>query len=255
MLSHLEVDPGYEAWVAEWMSLYGEEDLRTFGEPEEWMAQYRKDGPYVWVSWLAELLSGDRSCEWAGWFKAQHESSSWESLSSFDSAAWKVAHTALLKEHRSKLVKLGYDPSELRLEGQNSFVLKGRIAVLAGKPDLVAMQDETATVIDIKSGKPKASHAVQVMLYMYALPVARKVSKDVVLHGRLVYPDHEIEVPFGAVDEVFKERMARLIERLASSQPAVKVPSVDECRFCPISSVDCPERIDVQQEAATTDDF
>ena len=49
MLSHLEVDQRDEAWVAEWMSLYGEEDLRTFGDPEEWMAQYRKDGPYVWV--------------------------------------------------------------------------------------------------------------------------------------------------------------------------------------------------------------
>ena len=35
------------------------------------MAQPRATGPYVWVTWLPRLLSGESSCEWASWFKAQ----------------------------------------------------------------------------------------------------------------------------------------------------------------------------------------
>ena len=37
------------------------------------MAQLRATGPYIWVTWLPRLLSGEGSCEWAAWFKAQHE--------------------------------------------------------------------------------------------------------------------------------------------------------------------------------------
>ena len=41
------------------------------------MPQLRESGPYIWVSWIAKLLTGENSCEWAAWFKAQHETSSW----------------------------------------------------------------------------------------------------------------------------------------------------------------------------------
>ena len=29
------------------------------------MAQLRATGPYIWVTWLPRLLSGESSCEWA----------------------------------------------------------------------------------------------------------------------------------------------------------------------------------------------
>ncbi len=38
------------------------------------MVKLRANGPYVWVTWLPRLLSGESSCEWASWFKAQHNS-------------------------------------------------------------------------------------------------------------------------------------------------------------------------------------
>ena len=41
------------------------------------MAELRKHGPYIWVTWLTRLLAGENSCEWAAWFRAQHESWSW----------------------------------------------------------------------------------------------------------------------------------------------------------------------------------
>ncbi len=51
------------------------------------MAQLRSTGPYVWVTWLLKLLAGESSCEWASWFKAQHEGWSWSRMpSDFDQA-------------------------------------------------------------------------------------------------------------------------------------------------------------------------
>ena len=46
------------------------------------MAQLRATGPYVWVAWLPRLLSGESSCEWASWFKAQHQGDSWARMPS-----------------------------------------------------------------------------------------------------------------------------------------------------------------------------
>ena len=36
------------------------------------MARRRATGSYLWVTWLPHLLSGESSCEWASWLKAQH---------------------------------------------------------------------------------------------------------------------------------------------------------------------------------------
>ena len=72
------------------------------------MAQVRATGPYIWVTWLPRLLSGESSCEWAAWFKAQHEGSSWARVpSDFDQAGWLMDHTALLNEQREVWEKQG----------------------------------------------------------------------------------------------------------------------------------------------------
>ena len=114
------------------------------------------------------LLSGEGSCEWAAWFKAQHEGSSWaRAPSDFDQAGWLMDHTALLNEQREVWEKQG---CSVLTEAQNSFTLRGSSASLAGKPDLVAQRRDGVTVIDAKSGRPSPHHAIQVMIYMYALP-------------------------------------------------------------------------------------
>ena len=41
------------------------------------MPVLRKDGPYIWVTWLNKLITGDQSCEWAYWFRTQFDSNSW----------------------------------------------------------------------------------------------------------------------------------------------------------------------------------
>jgi hypothetical protein len=37
----------------------------------------RRASPYVWTTWLSKLLVGDQSCEWATWFKTNHQGFSW----------------------------------------------------------------------------------------------------------------------------------------------------------------------------------
>ena len=53
----------------------------------------------------------------------------------------------------------------------------------------------------------------------------------------------------------FVGNMGALIRRLAAYEPARRVPSAQECRFCGISKEDCPARTDVGYvpEGATND--
>ena len=58
------------------------------------MAELRKNGPFIWVTWWTRLLVGENSCEWAVWFRAQHEGWSWtKAPSGFDLVGWQLAHT------------------------------------------------------------------------------------------------------------------------------------------------------------------
>ena len=204
------------------------------------MAQLRANGAYICVTWLPKLPSGLDSCEWASWFKAQHYSDSWARMpSDFDLSKWLTAHTALLNESRVTWERKGYS---VLTEGQNHFNLRGNSAVLAGKPDLVARKGDEATVIDAKTGRPSPPDAVQVMIYMYALPRALERYRGPRLTGRVAYSDHLVDIPAEAVDEAFVGTSGQLITRLASEMSARRVPSPGRhCRFCENTPADCPE--------------
>ena len=66
-----------------------------------------------------------------------------------------------------------------------------------------------------------------------------------------------VRIPAEAVDDQFVQNLGALIRRLAADEPAKRVPSAQECRFCDISAADCPERMDEGSEPAgrTTSDF
>ena len=218
------------------------------------MTQLRANGPYLWVTWLPRLLSGESSCEWASWFKAQHEGWSWSRMpSDFDQTGWLLNHTALLNEQRESWELQGYS---VLTEAQNSFNLRGSSAVLAGKPDLVAKRRDQITVIDAKTGRPSPAHTTQVLIYMYALPLALERYKGLSIAGQVAYPDHVVDIPADAADGNFVENLGRLIRRLASQMPDRRVPSPGECRFCEITPADCPDRAaEGPPEEGTTGDF
>ena len=213
----------------------------------------RRESPYIWATWLPRLLTGENSCEWAIWFKAHYRD--WtKPPSDFDQAQWLLDHTALLNQQRQEWEDDGH---RVYVEAQNAFRLRGKTATLAGRPDLVALDDQDATIIDVKTGQEKAWHSVQVMIYQYALPLALPQYRNARIGGEVVYPTHTVRTPRGALPGQFTKELVTLIRRLAADTPPNRVPSAIECRFCDITDDDCPERVDAFSEASTaaTDDF
>jgi hypothetical protein len=196
---------------------------------------------------------GEHSCEWGAWFKSQHEGKSWQKVPlGFDSTTWQVEHTELVRQVR---IKLEGEGKSVFIENQNSFVLRGSTAALGGKPDLISTFGGNGTIIDVKTGKPSPAHHVQVMVYMYAVPRVFLHYKGMPFAGKVIYRDHEVDIPASAVDGKFIDNLSSLIRRLGSATCPGKVPNPVECGFCDITKHDCPERVagDVKQEAETGD--
>ena len=216
------------------------------------MAQ-RREHPYIWATWLPRLLTGENSCEWAVWFNAHRQN--WTKVpSDFNQAEWMLNHTALLNQQKTQWEARGQD---VYVEGQNSFRLRGQSATLAGRPDLIVVRNDDAPIIDIKACQKQPSHFVQIMIYMYALPRALPQYQHAKLAGEVIYPTRTVRVPRGSLHTQFIQNLGALIRRLAADKPPTRVPSRQECRFCDISALDCPERMDEDSEPAgrTTSDF
>ena len=216
------------------------------------MAQKRSRGPYIWATTLAKLLTGDASCEWAGWFKAHHEN--WaKPPSDFDSSAWMLEHTALVNQERESRERLGYT---VTTENQNLFRLRGSSATIAGKPDLIAERNHEVVIIDVKTGRVSPAHRAQVMIYQYAVPKVLEQFRGRRVSGHVRYPASHVAAPASAVNREFVGNLGALIRRLAAETPARRVPSAAECRFCDITAADCPARIEVACVAeGDTEDF
>ena len=204
-----------------------------------------RDTTFTWVAWIAKLLVGESACTWAGWFKSHFQDN--ETVDSdFDSAGWNVLHTQTTRELADRLQAEG---CEVFIENQNYIRVPSSRSrsVIAGKPDLVAVDPNgRATVYDVKTGRRRDSHDAQVKLYMYLLPRTRGSRwREMTLDGCVVYRDgYEKRIPASAVDGEFLGALKSLMTTIVSDAPARRVPSVQECRFCDISSADCPERMD-----------
>ncbi len=162
------------------------------------MAQ-RREHPYLCATWLPRLLTGENSCEWAGWFNAHYQD--WTKVpSDFNQAQWILNHTALLNKRKAEWELSHYS---VAIKGQNSFQLRGRSATLAGKPDLITQRDGQAVIVDVKTGQDSPSHVVQVMIYLYAIPRALEQYQNLKLRGQATYLDHTVRIPAEAVQDQF----------------------------------------------------
>jgi hypothetical protein len=187
-------------------------------------------------------MAGDHSCEWAPWFKSHFQGYA-KAESDFDSATWKTHHTRLLRETRIRHESAG---KSVLVESQNSFrlTLAEEHLVLAGQPDLVVLGDREGVVVDAKTGKPRPSDELQVMLYMWAFPRARVQIRGLPMDGLVVYGDHDVPISRERLDARFLDDLDYFMKVLGSREPAHRVPSWSNCRFCDIAKNDCSVRVE-----------
>lgn len=186
-------------------------------------------------------MTDEIQCPWSVWFRTHYQ---YEKLSrNFDSAQWSASHRALLD---NRLSQLQADEWTVYVEGENWFEIMGRqyVIKIAGKPDILAIQDEQIWVEDCKTGRKKNSDLYQTLLYMLLLPLSHPKCRGMQLQGRLVYPDETINIASEQLDEAFKVQFREAIAYLSSTIPARKVPSFQECRYCDISAQYCLERVE-----------
>jgi CRISPR/Cas system-associated exonuclease Cas4 (RecB family) len=197
----------------------------------------RKGKPYIHVTWLAKVLGGAR-CLYSPWFKAHYQHTKYEEQAA-DLAKWNADHTKLMNRRRAQLERDGWTVS---VEDQNEFRLEGEAAIVAGKMDLVAVKGEEVLVVDGKTGRERESDIWQVLIYLYALPKARK-DLPANLEGEVHYKGGDVSLTPSELTPERRSRMVDLIKTIASDTPPPKYPVRDECRFCSIGFGDCPERV------------
>jgi hypothetical protein len=200
-----------------------------------------RDVLYVWVTWLSRLMGGDVRCQWAPWFKT-HYTGYIQVPSDFQLAVWTVEHTQLLDELSKERSALG---EGIYRENQNEF--KGRRPsglVIAGRPDLITVdQGDHCTVYDVKTGKPRQSDIIQVMLYMMFLPYASPLYEGKELSGCVVYKDgSKSDIPHKTINDAFQKNVTYFLDILESADAPARTPHPTECHFCDITNADCPDR-------------
>ncbi len=190
--------------------------------------------PYVWATWLSEIMAGDVKCQWKSWFRSHYQLPRGPNSKAEALVEWKVAHNRALSELTRNLASRGLSPI-------NEYSFKTRLpsgGTLSGQVDCLVEDNGRVVVYECKTGLRRAKDQLQLMLYLWALGrEPRFRGKE--LTGLLIYGDDEFEVvPYAE----FEKDLTHFGALLSGPDPAPKVPGAD-CRFCPITRKDCHERI------------
>ena len=210
------------------------------------MAVLRTD-PYIWVTWLTKLLAGESMCEWSAWFRAHHKD--YDKLpAEFDVASWTIDHRELVNARRDQLLDEGYT---VHIEDENAFRRIGKTGiVVSGKPDIFAIRDGVGVIEDCKTGRPRTSDQLQVLVYMLLLPIGNPLCEHIKLLGRVIYKSSGVDIPADGLDETFMARFVEMVQKVGAEKPLPKVASWAECRWCDIGPTDCLYRVSEPPESA-----
>jgi PD-(D/E)XK nuclease superfamily protein len=220
------------------------------------VAEVRDGKPYIWPTWITGLISGEKHCQWAAWFKAHYHYTKRVDENERQLDKWSVDHTEMLKAEADRLRAIR--GMTVRLEEQNKFSYRGKVAVVGGKPDIAAYQDnselietfDTVTIVDCKSGRDRISDFVQVCIYMLLAPSQIEAMRDRIVDGCIVYRNRPNRVITMREAEAMRESITNQIRRTAAEFVPPRTPSESECRYCDI--LGCPERatqtLDVEPE-------
>ncbi len=209
----------------------------------------KRPAPYIWVTWLSRYLAGEMACTWALWFKA-HYTKFDKVVESFDIGAWNATHAELLRSAAAARLAEGY---AVRLEDQNAFHARSASGtVVAGRPDLIALNDEMALIEECKTGVPKVSDILQVQIYLALFPFIRPAYRGLRAVGRIRYRHQVVDIPSDSIDETFRGRLREAVAMLAGDVPPIRVPSPRICAWCDIGPMDCPDRSERSAVAVIT---
>lgn len=209
--------------------------------------------PYVYCTWLAGLLAGDDQCAWASWFKSHYTYKKVEDPD-FDSVGYKTIHKEVVNRRVAELKAEGWDVTK---EGTNSFKVKGKYAVVGGKPDIVAQRDTRVLVVDAKTGARRGKDYWQVLIYMVMLPRSNKDRyAGLEISGEVYYSNGDpVAISSGDATPMNIDRIFAQVRECGFDIPPEKTPSEHECGFCPIPPEECPERLATTMAIGETDEF
>ncbi len=213
----------------------------------------KRNKVFVWITWIPKLLIGEQQCEWAAWFKAHYKYD--KAPSDFDLTRWTIDHNQLVHRRRDELEEMGF---KVFIEDQNQFyfdmprskdnpaiTISGKADITAGKEDLGEGGSTLGCVEDCKTGNPRGSDQIQVILYMIILPLAIPKFHKTTFNGRVVYKTGKpLDILWCDVDEELKEMIWDMVRKIGGDEPLRKVPSRGECSHCDIPKEYCPERIE-----------
>jgi hypothetical protein len=175
------------------------------------------------------------NCQWRYWFQAHHYLN--EKARVFDDPAWIMRHSRMLTQLEQELHARGI---ETEVEYEVGLPVGKEGGRVSGRLDCLGYEEaaETFTVYECKTVAKKQKHALQVLLYMHLLSKGPRF-RDKGIRGMLVYESEREELR--ALPDGFGSEVDFWLQLLTSATPPRKVPGSD-CRYCPIASVDCPER-------------
>lgn len=217
--------------------------------------------PYTWITWLTKLLAGEEHCFWKAWFKSHFQN--YERIESdFDSAQWVADHAAIVHDWAEQLRNEGWTVS---VENQNAFVLAGRSgAKLAGKPDIIAIRhgaregEGEVLIVEIKgpAAKPRASHKVQALLYLYLYVYANPEHENFDVRAQVEYCNRPaVNVSIEDADEGFRQQFRSVMIEIGGDTEPVHTPSYNECSRCDLGKGVCAARVTSVAEAIPVDIF
>jgi len=196
-----------------------------------------RGNPYIWVTWLSSLMSGDNPCQWQPWFRANHQLAT-EQPSDFDLIGWKMNHTRMLIELADELDRR--EGALIRTEVELKHDFERLHGTLAGKADLICREPDAITVIDCKTGKERDSDKVQVMIYMWMMSKTAYWAEKPI-RGEVAYSN--TRVPIEKLPNDFEDNLNYFIKLLCRKKPP-RTTTGSACKFCKITKGDCPDRVD-----------
>lgn len=197
--------------------------------------------PKFWTTAIAKSLSGDQPCLLSTWISGRHKEKR-PRENAADLAVWKTNHTEQLTAAVDRFKSEGWKCSVERF-----FNVTGNHSIISGKADIICQQEDRRPFIsDTKSGTPRESDILQVMIEQVMVPLSWN-APTMLFNGVVIYKDHEVQTTPAQVDQV-RPKIFALLKKLGTIPRPESSPSVGNCRFCDVPESLCAERVGSETE-------